>query len=235
MSLSTRLTTVLLLLILAPEALPQSRGVRQGPGTGDPYEHLVPWKFLEKGGALVNAPLVLYWLPASAQETETSPLLTSKELVQATDQCINFAVVLPTDTAMIETFGETGKLPAVVLADGKGNVLRRVENSRGRLTVPPVEKMVRDELSSRGETMYARITEAKKRATSGDKDGAIDLYRKLWDERCLFPLAGREAQHALKDLGVIVVEPPPQFMIDPNLPVPGTAPAKPKPKPPEGH
>src|ERR1700741_2784936 len=143
MSQSTRLTAVLVFLLLALPALPQSRGVRQGPGTGDPYENLVPWRFLEKGGAFVNAPLVLYWLPASAQETETSPLLTSRELVQATDRCISFAVVLPSDTAMIEKFGETGKLPAVVLADGKGNVLRRVENSRGRLTAPPIEKMIR--------------------------------------------------------------------------------------------
>lgn len=235
MSLSTRLTTVILFLLLAPQALPQSRGVRQGPGTGDPYENLVPWRFLEKGSVFVNAPLVLYWLPASPQETETSPLLTSKELVQATDRCISFAVVLPADTAMIEKFGQTGKLPVVLLADAKGNVLGRVEGSRGRLTAPPVEKMVRDELNKRGDTMYARITEAKKRAANGDKEGAIDLYRKLWDERCLFPLAGREAQQALKGLGVIVVEPPPKIMIDPNLPVPGTTSAKPKPKPPDGH
>jgi hypothetical protein len=234
MSLSTRLTTALVLLLLALPALPQSRP-RSGPGTGDPYESLVPWRFLEKGSAFVNAPLVLYWLPASPQETEASPLLTSPELVQATDRCISFAVILPADAAMIEKLGQTGKLPAVVLADAKGSVLGRVEGSRGRLTAPPVEKMVRDELNRRGETMYARITEAKKRAASGDKDGAIDLYRKLWDERCLFPLAGREAQNALKGLGVIVVEPPPQFMVDPNLPVPGTTPAKPKPKPPDGH
>jgi len=188
---------------------------------------------MEKGSAFVNAPLVLYWLPASAQETEVSPLLTSRELVQATDRCISFAVVLPADAAMIEKLGETGKLPAIVLADAKGSVLGRVEGSRGRIAAPPVEKIVRDELNKRGETMYARMTEAKKRAASGDKEGAIDLYRKLWDERCLFPLAGREAQTALKGLGVVVVEPPPQIMIDPNLPVPGTAPAKPK--PPDSH
>jgi len=134
----------------------------------------------------------------------------------------------------IEKFGMTGKLPAALLADAKGTVIRRVDGLRGgRLTSAPVEKMVRDELSARGDTMYVRITEAKKRAAGGDKDGAIDLYKKLWDERCLFPLAGKEAQHALKDLGVIVVEPPPQFQIDPNLPVPGTTTTKPK--PPGGH
>ncbi len=233
MSQSTRLKTVLFLLLLAPAALPQSRGVRSGPGTGDPYERLVPWRFLEKGAPLVDAPLVLYWLPASAQETESSPLLNSKELVLATDRCLSFAIILPEDAGAIAKFGETGKLPAALLADAKGTVIRRVEGSHGRLTMPPIEKMVRDELNARGETMYARITEAKKRMSNGDKEGAIDLYKKLWDERCLFPVAGREAQHALKDLGVIVVEPPPQFPIDPNLPIPATTTSKPK--PPDGH
>lgn len=236
MSKAARLRKVLLLvlLIVAPAAFSQSgRGVRSGPGTGDPYESLVPWHFLAKGGALVNEPLVLYWFPATVLETEKSPLVSSRELIQATDRCLNFEVVLPEDATTIEKFGVTGKLPAALLADGKGTVLRRVDNAGGRLVLPSVEKMVRDELNARGDTMYVRVTEAKKRAAAGDKEGAIDLYRKLWEERCLFPLVGTEAQHALKALGVIVVEPPPQFAIDPNLPIPATTTAKPmKPKPP---
>jgi len=81
--------------------------------------------------------------------------------------------------------------------------------------------------------MYTRMTEARKRAAGGDKAGAIELYQKLWDERCFFPLAGEQAQHALKDLGVIVVEPPSTFALDPNLAPPKTttAPAK----RPDGH
>ncbi len=227
----------LILLIVAPAALPQSgQGVRSGPGTNNPYESLVPWHFLAKGGALVNEPLVLYWFPATVPETENSPLLNSRELIQATDRCLHFEIVLPEDAVTIETFGETGKLPAALLADAKGTVFRRVEGSGGRLALLSVEKMVRDELNARGETMYVRVTEAKKHVAAGDKEGAIDLYRKLWDERCLFPLNGTEAQHALKALGVIVVEPPPQFPIDPNLPIPATTTAKPtKPKPPGGH
>ena len=228
---------LLILVIVAPAAFPQSgRGVRSGPGTNNPYESLVPWHFHAKGGALVNEPLVLYWFPATVQESENSPLLSSRELIQATDRCLNFEIVLPEDAVTIEKFGVAGKLPSALLADAKGTVFRRVEGSGGRLVLPSVEKMVRDELNARGEAMYVRVTEAKKRVAAGDKDGAIDLYRKLWDERCLCPLVGAEAQHALKALGVIVVEPPPQFPIDPNLPIPATTTAKPaKPKPPGGN
>jgi hypothetical protein len=225
----------LVLLLVAPLALAQSqeRGAhRSGPGTGiaDP---LVPWRFLNKGGPLISAPLVLYWLPASSEESENSPLLTSKALIRAADLCVSFEIVLPEDKATIEKLGETGRLPAALLAGAQGNVLHRIEGVRGRLVPLSVEKMVTDELNARGETMYARITEAKKRATSGDKAGAIDLYKTLWDERCLFPLAGKEAQHALKDLGVTVVEPPPVLMVDPNLSAVPPTPAKPK--PPEKH
>lgn len=229
------LLILIVALFAAPFAFAQSaeRGAhRSGPGTGiaDP---LVPWRFHSRGGPLVNGPLVLYWLPASSDESENSPLLTSKALIRAADLCVTFEIVLPDDAATIGKFGETGKLPVALLAGAQGNVLHRVEGVRGRLTSASVEKMVTDELNARGETMYARITEAKKRATSGDKAGAIDLYKKLWDERCLFPLAGKEAQHALKDLGVIVVEPPPVLMVDPNLTTVSPTPAKPK--PPEGH
>jgi len=230
-----RKVLLLILVIAAPAAFSQSGRVRSGPGTNNPYESLVPWHFHAKGGALVNEPLVLYWFPATVPESENSPLLNSRELIQATDRCLHFEIVLPEDAVTIKTFGETGKQPAALLADAKGTVFRRVESSGGRLALPSVEKMVRDELNARGEAMYVRVTEAKKRVAAEDKEGAIDLYRKLWDERCLFPLIGAEAQHALKALGVIVVEPPPQFPIDPNLPIPATTTAKPaKPKPPGG-
>jgi len=232
--LATAASAVLLSMMIVLPSLAQSRrGARSGPGTGDPYEHLVPWRFLNKGGPLLHEPLTLYWLPASAQEAEQSPLLSSRELLQAADLCIGFEIIEPEDAATIAKLGESGKLPAAVLVNDQGNVIRRVEGTRGRLTAPPVEKIVRDELSARGETMYARMTEARKRAAAGDKQGAIDLYKKLWDDRCLFPLAGTEAQHALKTLGVTVVEPPPVKMVDPNLAPPATKNAKPK--TPDGH
>jgi hypothetical protein len=224
-------------LLLIPHAFAQSRrgGARSGPGTGNTYESLVPWHFLEKSGAFLDAPLVLYWLPASSKETERSPLLSSEELVRDADRCLSFEIVLPEDRATIEKFGETGKLPAAVLADANGTVLRRVESAGGRLAIASVEKMVREEFDSRGEAMYSMVIEAKKRVANNDKQGAIDLYRKLWDERCLVPTAGREAQQSLKNLGVIVVEPPTHIAIDPNLTIAPAKPAAAQSKPPGDH
>ncbi|MGA8810001.1 MAG: hypothetical protein WB973_19190 [Thermoanaerobaculia bacterium] len=151
------------------------------------------------------------------------------------DRCLTFEIVLPEDRVTIEKFEEAGKLPAAVLADAKGIVLRRVEGVGGRLAIASVEKMVRDEFDSRGEAMYAMVSEARKRVVNGDKQGAIDLYRKLWDERCVAPTAGTEAQQALKALGVIVVEPPAHIAVDPNLTIAPAKPAAAKPKPPADH
>jgi hypothetical protein len=225
------------MLLIALHGAAQSRrgGARSGPGTGDPYESLVPWHFVEKDGAFFDAPLVLYWLPASSKETERSSLLTAQELVRDADRCVSFEIVPPEDRVTIEKLGATGKLPAFVLADAKGNVLRRVDSAAGRLATASVEKMVRDELGTRGEAMYAKVTEAKKRVAEGDKQGAIDLYRKLWDERCLFPAAGSEAQQSLRKLGVTVVEPPAHIAIDPNLTIAPAKPAAAKPKPSGDH
>jgi hypothetical protein len=236
--LRTTTLSLLFFLIVVPllaQAPAGGRGGRRsGPGTGEPFE-FVPWHYLGKGNPLVPVPLALYWLPASPDEVEQSPLQTSKVLFEDTALCLQFEIVLPDDEATINKFNAAGKLPSVLLVDAQGNVVRRVEGSRGKLNVASVERMVGDELNVRGGAMYARITEAKKRVASGDKEGAIDLYRKVWDERCLFPLIGGEAQHALKDLGVTVVEPPPQIPIDPNLAPPKLNPEKPKAKPPGEH
>jgi hypothetical protein len=214
-------------LIVSPLALAQSRrggeqqSRRSGPGTGDPDEHLVPWQFLDKGGPLVKGVLVLYWLPASVDEIKHSPLRSSRVLLRDLDRCLGLEVILPDDAAMIDKLGAKGKLPAAYLLDSRGEILRRIESPRGGLRAAAVEQMVTDELAARDEAMYARITEARRRSGNGDKDGAIDLYRKLWDERCLYPFAGTEAQRALKDLGVVVVEP---AAAKPVVPAPPVAP-----------
>jgi hypothetical protein len=211
----------LVLFILAPPAHAQSEREEQrprfGPGTGNPDEHLVPWTFLGKGESIGKGPIVVYWLPSTADEMKRSQLLTSRPLLEDSTRCVRLQVVLPADVTNVEKLGATGKLPAAVLVDREGKVVRRVDNVRGALPTAAVEQMVSDELSSRDRAVFPEITEARKRAAAGDKDGAIDLYKKVWDDRCLFPLIGAEARRALKGLGVIVREDPTPPPADPNL------------------
>jgi hypothetical protein len=216
------LCAALVLLVLCPPAFAQSRNRggqqprRDGPGTGNPEENLVPWKFIEKDVPPPKGPITLYWLPASIAETERSPLMTSLSLGEAALRCVDFQVVVPGSPA-IEKLEAVGKVPTALLADREGHILRRAENVRGVLRADEVERMLSSELAARDEAMYRQMKEASQQTSAGNKSAAIELYKKIWDDRCLFPLAGTEAQRALKNLGVVVQEPPAVHPPDPNL------------------
>lgn len=213
-------------LVLLTAAYAHAQSVRGGPGTGKPDEILVPWKFVEKDAAIEKASLSLYWLPASQKEMEASALLSSRALLEFSLRCVSFQLVLPENAATIALLGATGKLPAALLVNSQGIVIRRTENVRGVLPSASVERMVSDELAARDEAMYHEMSEARKRASAGDKHAAIDLYKTVWNDRCFFPLAGTEAQRALKALGVEVHEAPGTIVLDPQLNKP-SLPSKP--------
>lgn len=207
-----RRSLCLALLVLTPHLFAQSR--RGGPGTGNPDEHLVPWKFLEKDALVEKAPITLYWLPASLDEANHSRLMTSRALLENSTRCVGLEIVLPENVATIERLGATGKGPTAVVADARGNVIRRI---RDPFRVEAVEQMLGDELASHDEAMYRQMTEANRAATAGEKEVAVGLYKKIWEDRCLFPIAGSDAQRALKKLGVTVQEPAESRPPDPYL------------------
>ena len=208
----------LILILAVPLAAQEQHRSRYSPGTGNPDERLPVWVFVEKGALpAVTTPLVVYWLPSSVEEMNKSPLLDARSLLQESVQCSELVAVVPPNAAAAEKLGVTGKLPIALLVDGKGNVLRRAENVKGVLKPAAVEQMVKSELNARNDAMYRDITEAKRRAGAGDKETAIRLYTNIWNDRCLFPLAGKEAQTALKGLGVVVQEPAPTAPPDPYL------------------
>ena len=212
------LTLLVVVSTLRAQSGREGRGW-SGPGTGNPDEHLVPWKFLGKGTDLVKGPIVLYWLPASTEEINRSPLLASRRLLEAASRCVEFEIVTPDDSAAIDKLGGSGKLPMAVLAGRQGKVIRTANNVRGALPASAVERMLDEELSARDDSVYRDLTEAKREMDAGQTEKAIDLYREIWDDRCLYPLIGSEAQRSLKELGVIVHDTPAPPPADPNLKV----------------
>ena len=233
---TVRFVLLLVLIFILPVTAEAQRGggggsgqrARSGPGTGNPEDPLPPWRFVEKDIPLVTTPLTLYWLPASNVEMDRSLLLSSRALLDDSARCVTLEAIVPNvagNAPIVEKLGVTGKLPVAVLVDSHGTVIRRVENTGGILKPTAVEQMVAEELNARDEAMFHNITEAKRKADAGDKPAAIDLYRRIWDDRCLFPLAGQEAQGALKALGVVVQEAVVASPPDPNLKV--TNPTKP--------
>ena len=228
--MTSRLLAVLLLLVSLPLfAQPNNRGrngQRIGPGSIDEINPNVAWKFLQQDTLLHEKAITVYWLPASQKEAEKSPLLTAKSLLDATTRCVDFEIVLPERAAPIAKLFPSGPPPAGLMVDREGKVIRTVASAK------EIEKMVSAELDARDEAMLHTMTEADAQARAGNNAQAIELYKKIWDDRCLFTLAGSEAQRSLKRLGVTVAEPATKSPQPPPPPVkietkpPGHAPGQ---------
>ncbi|HEX7191966.1 MAG TPA: hypothetical protein VF381_10400 [Thermoanaerobaculia bacterium] len=182
---------------------------RGGPGTGNPDVQLVPWKYLQSDTLVHDAPLTLYWLPANNGQVTQSPLFDSKVLLTAATRCVGFEIVMPERSAVIHNLGETDQLPAVLVLDREGKTLSKFENPRGELMTREVEKLLTNELDARDQTMFRSMMAGSQEATAGRNKNAIDIYMKIWNDRCLYPLAANEAKKALADLGVKVTDTPP--------------------------
>jgi tetratricopeptide (TPR) repeat protein len=212
---ATPTATVLFAVLLATLSAATVRATCGGGGGGgvggmtprsgsEPAQvYHVPWKVLQPGTPPAPTPLALYWLPATREEVKGSDLLVSRQLTVYSGQCIGMELVAPEDAATIEKLGATGKLPAAILLDTDGKVVRQADAVDSKLKVGAVEKMVKEELAAREKAIGSQLDEAKKKAAA-DKDGAIAQYTKVWEQRCLFPSHARKAQRALKDLGVEV-------------------------------
>jgi hypothetical protein len=198
-------------LVVAASALPAAAQSprRGGPGTGNPDIQLVPWRFLQSDTLVHEAPVTIYWIPTSVDDTEHHPLTSSKALLSTATRCVAFEIVPPERASAVRKLAGVGKAPAAFLVDGNGNVVRRLDSDgNGLLATDKVERMLNEELSVRDETMYRQMIAANQLGTSGHNKEAIELYQKIWDDRCLYPRAGADAQRALKELGVTVTEKP---------------------------
>jgi hypothetical protein len=170
------------------------------PSADESYVALVPWRVLDVD-TKVDAPLVLYWIPASTEELRRSELLTSDALTLFSSQCVAMRVVRRNDQARVVRLAEGTELPLAVLVDQAGDVLGRVESEHGTLSVAKIEELVRAELDRRESESQAMLDRARKLADEDDIDAAVAIYRSVWDARCVCPRQGRDAKKALKRLG----------------------------------
>ncbi len=209
-----RLFVVLAFLLLTvPPVAYATCGGGGGGGTGgvvpgnrtsqtEARSYVVPWKVIDPAIPLPATTLALYWAPAAAADVRGSDLVSSRVLTMASAQCVGMLIIHPEDPATQTKWEVAGKVPAALLvADGK--IIARVDGTSGKLKVSDVEKMVSRELDVREAALDKLLDEAKAK-TAGDREGAIAIYRQVWDQRCLAPKKGRAAQKSLGRLGVEV-------------------------------
>jgi tetratricopeptide (TPR) repeat protein len=177
-------------------------GASGGPGgMGDEQVYQVPWKLMKPEESPTAGGLVVYWFPSSAQEFQRSSLRNSRTLSLYATECVTMGVA-DAGTTLGQKFLSGDKLPVVVLAKSDGTIITKLQNDNGYLKVERVEKLVESEMKQREESVKDALKAAKEKAKSGDKDGAIPLYRSVLDEKCLFPGKAKDAAKELKKLGV---------------------------------
>lgn len=165
----------------------------------DDHLALVPWKVLA-GEERVDAPLTLFWIPASSDELRRSELLTSADLTLFSARCVAMRVVRFDDGARLARLKIGEELPVAVLVDRDSRLLGRVESVDGVLPLTKIEELVRDELNAREGLAEAALDEARRRADSGELDAALAIYNSLWEQRCVCPRQGKDARRAMKKL-----------------------------------
>jgi tetratricopeptide (TPR) repeat protein len=173
------------------------------PGGGMPTEQVyrVPWRVSRPEDPPISSGLLLYWFPSSVQEFQRSSLLFSRTLSLYATQCVSLLVTdagTPVGTKLVA--GD--KLPVAVLAQPDGTLVGKAENKDGYLKVEQVEKLVVGEVKKRESAIKEKLEDAKNKAKTGDNQTAIQEYRTVVEQKCLFPGKAKDAAKALKKLGV---------------------------------
>jgi tetratricopeptide (TPR) repeat protein len=202
----------LLMTLLLLASAPQSWATCGGGGGGGmggmssgsaPTEQVyhVPWRLINPQDPPVSSGLILYWLPTGPEEVKRSSLLNSRMLSLYSSQCVTMSVV-DSATPMGQKLAAGDKLPVAVLANPDGTPLAKAENQNGYLKVDQVEKLVETEMRKRESAVKEQLEDAKNKAKTGDNQNAIQEYRAVLEQKCLFPGKAKDAAKGLKKLGV---------------------------------
>jgi tetratricopeptide (TPR) repeat protein len=175
-------------------------GMSSGSSPSEQVYH-VPWRLITAQEPPVTAGLILYWLPTGPEEVKKSSLLNSRMLSLYATQCVTMGVLDPATPAG-QKLVAGDKLPLAVLATPDGTALARAENQNGYLKVDQVEKLVDSEIKKRESAVKEQLEDAKNKAKSGDNQTAIQEYRAILEQKCMFPGKAKDAAKGLKKLGV---------------------------------
>jgi len=188
-----------------------------GGASSNPQEtYPVPWKLVQPSDPPLAQGLAVYWLPSSQAELEKSSLRFSRILALYSQQCVSMGIV-SYQTPLGKKFIGDEKPPIAVIAEPDGKLVAKAENKDGFLKVDQVEKLLETEMKAREEAVKRQMEAAKEKAKGGDSPGAIQLYRSVYDQKCMFPGKAKDAAKELKKLGVTVADVPDSPIFDHRL------------------
>src|SRR5947209_13951980 len=146
----------------------------------------VPWKLIKPEDPPLKDGLVVYGFASLFEETQKSSLRFSHMLSNYANQCVTMGVA-DSRSPVGQKFAGSEKLPLAVLATPDGTMIGKAQNNNGMLKVDQVEKLVESEMKKRKESVEQQLKAAKEKAKSGDSQNAIQAYREVVGQKCLFP------------------------------------------------
>lgn len=199
---------VLLIMLFAVSPAFATCGGGGGGGVGGmssgnsttPQVYYVPWKARAQNDPPATG-LILYWFPLNNEELKKSSMLESRVLSLYAAQCISMELADYSTPAGQKLIGDS-QPPLAVLATPDGTPITRVANKGGTMKVAEVEKVVQSEVKKREDALDTNLKEAKEKAKAGDNATAIQLFRAVLEQKCMFPKKAKEAAKELKKLGV---------------------------------
>jgi tetratricopeptide (TPR) repeat protein len=169
-------------------------------GGAKPVVYNVPWKVRAQNDPPA-AGLVLYWFPVSNDEIKRSSLRESRTLSLYASQCVSMELADYRTPAGQKIIGDA-KPPLAVLATLDGTPVSKIENRDGMLKVADVEKLVESEVKKREDALEMNLKAGRDKAKAGDNQAAIQIFRSVLVQKCMFPKKAKEAAKELKKLGV---------------------------------
>lgn len=171
-----------------------------GSGGNSTMVYHVPWKMRDAKTVAPTEGMILYWFPSAKEELKSASILESRDLSLYAGQCVSMMVADATLPNFKDLVGES-PLPVVVLANPDGKVISKIENDKKKFKVSDVEKTVGNEIKTRKTAVETNLKDAKAKNSSGDKNGAIEIYKSVAAQKCMFPSQAKEASKELKKLG----------------------------------
>jgi tetratricopeptide (TPR) repeat protein len=168
-------------------------------GTGGEKTYTVPWKRVHVSDPAPKGKLLVYWFLNSDADFDASTLRSSRVLALWGAKCLSLAAVDANSPIAQKFCDGAGKTPKVVLADTDDTLIGKLD---GDVKVEQVEQLFLAEVRKREQALMTKVDEARAKVTAGDKDGAVQQFKTVVEEKCLFPKPAREAVKELKKLGV---------------------------------
>jgi len=170
-------------------------------GGADDPAYQVPWKVQKASDPPIKEGLVLYWIPTGQQELEKSSLRNSRTLTLYSSQCVAMEITAAT-SPVAQKLAPDAKPPVAVLAQPDDTVVGKAQSINGYLRVTQVEELLENEMRKRDSGMKEKLEAAKKKVREGDKQAAIEEFRTVTEQKCMFPNRAKDAAKELKKLGV---------------------------------